>query len=168
LALKKHNYDYAIELFLQGLAIDPKSTAQRKRLHQIETLAIQERGGNPQGGFANKFKTAPIELQVKKLHLQKKYDEEVLEIEKILRHQPLNVGSLTMLASALEQLEIYDGAISTLEEVVSNDKLNIEAFRKMGKLYEKLGVHTRTAAVAAVFRGNALSSDNVLLDHSPR
>ena len=60
LALKKHNYEYAIELFLQGLTIDPKSTVQRRRLHQIETLAIQERGGNPQGGLANRFKTAPL------------------------------------------------------------------------------------------------------------
>ncbi len=139
LALKKHNFEYAIELFLQGLAIDPKSTAQRRRLHQIEVLAIQERGGNPQGGMANRLKTAPHEFQVKKLHLQKKYDEEVLEIEKILRHQPQNPGSLGLLAQALELLEIPEGAISCYEEVVSLDKTNIEAFRKMGKLYDKLG-----------------------------
>jgi tetratricopeptide (TPR) repeat protein len=140
LALKKHNYDYAIELFLQGLAIDPKATAQRKRLHQIEVLAIQEKGGNPQGGMANKLKTLPHEAQVKKLHLQKKYDEEVMEIEKILRYQPQNIGTLGMLAQALELLEVYDGAISTYEEVTALDKNNIEAFRKMGKIYgEKLG-----------------------------
>jgi len=139
LALKKHNYDYAIELFLQGLAIDPKATAQRRRLHQIEVLAIQEKGGNPQGGMANKLKTLPHEAQVKKLHLQKKYDEEVMEIEKIVRYQPQNLSTLNMLAQALELLEIPEGAISSYEEITALDKNNIEAFRKMGKQYEKIG-----------------------------
>jgi tetratricopeptide (TPR) repeat protein len=139
LALKKHNYDYAVELFLQGLAIDPKCTAQRKRLHQIEALAIQEKGGNPSGGMGAKLKTAGSEIQVKKLHLQKKFDEEVMEIEKILRHQPQNVGSLQMLAQALEAMEITDGAISTYEEITGFDKNNFEVFRKMGKAYEKVG-----------------------------
>jgi tetratricopeptide (TPR) repeat protein len=138
LALKKHNYDYAIELYIQGLSIDPKATAQRTRLHQIEILAIQEKGGNTQGGMANKLKTLPHEAQVKKLHLQKKYDEEVIEIEKIVRYQPQNISTLNMLAQALELLEIPDGAISTFEEVTALDKNNVEAFRKMGKLYEKM------------------------------
>ena len=146
LALKKHNFDYAIELFLQGLAIDPKATAQRRRLHQIEVLAIQEKGGNPQGGLANRLKTAPHEIQVKKLHLQKKYDEEVMEVEKILRFQPQNIGSLSLLAQALELLEIADGAISAYEEIVGLDKNNIEAFRKMGKLYDKMGDPDRAIA----------------------
>jgi tetratricopeptide (TPR) repeat protein len=139
LALKKHNYDYAIELFLQGLAIDPKATVQRRRLHQIEVLAVQEKGGNPQGGMGSRLKTAGSELQAKKLHLQKKYDEEVLELEKILRVQPQNPGTLNLLALGLEALEVFEGAISTYEEITALDKNNIEAFRKMGKLYDKLG-----------------------------
>ncbi|MGH2627590.1 MAG: tetratricopeptide repeat protein, partial [Anaerolineales bacterium] len=139
LALKKHNYDYAIELFLQGLMIEPKATDKRRRLHQIEVLAVQEKGGNPQGGLANRMKTMPHELQAKKLHMQKKYDEEVLELEKVVRLQPQNVGSLAALAQALENLEVYDGAISVCEEITTVDKTHVEAYRKMGKLYDKLG-----------------------------
>src|SRR5262245_58719480 len=107
---------------LQGLSIDPKATDKRRALHQIYALAVQEKGGNPQGGMATKLKAAPIELQAKKLHLQKKYDEEVIEREKILRLHPQNTGSLTGLAEALEALEVNDGAISTYEEITALDK----------------------------------------------
>ncbi len=139
LALKKHNYEYAIELFLQGLSIDPKITARRRQLHQIETLAIQEKGGNPAGGMATKLKVMGNEAQVKKLHFQKKYDEEVIEIEKILRHQPQNVGALNALAQALELMEVHDGAIATYEEIIALNKTDVEAFRRMGKLLDKIG-----------------------------
>jgi DNA-binding CsgD family transcriptional regulator len=54
-------------------------------------------------------------------------------------------------------------------EVASLLGISAETVRKhLEHVYEKLGVHTRTAAVAAVFKGNALSSDGVLLGHSPR
>jgi len=136
-AFKKHNYEYAIELMLQGLSIDPKATDKRRLLHQIEVLAVQEKGGNPQGGMGTRFKTAPVEFQIKKLHLQKKYDEEVLEIEKILRLQPLNTGTLAQLAEALEALEVFDCAITTYEEITAFDKNNIEVFRARGQFYEE-------------------------------
>ena len=48
-AAKKGNFEYAIELFMQGLMIDPKSVEQRGRMHHVMSLAIQEKGGNPQG-----------------------------------------------------------------------------------------------------------------------
>jgi DNA-binding CsgD family transcriptional regulator len=52
-------------------------------------------------------------------------------------------------------------------EVASLLGISAETVRKhLEHVYDKLDVHTRTAAVAAVFRGNALSSDGVPLDQS--
>ena len=82
-AAKKQNFDYAIELYMQGLMIDPKSTEQRRKMHKVMTLAIEEKGGNPQGGMAVKIKVMPILANVKKLMLQKKWDEAQAELDAV-------------------------------------------------------------------------------------
>ena len=79
-AAKKQNWDYATELTLQGLVISPKNAEQRRKLHQYETLAIQEKGGNPQGGMGMSLKVMPLQANIKKLSMQKKWDEAVIEI----------------------------------------------------------------------------------------
>lgn len=134
-ALKKNNYEYAIELILQGLLINPKAAEWRRRLHQLEARAIEDAGGNPAGGFGVKFKVLPHESKAKKLHMQKKYDEEIVELEKSLRHQPHNPGTLESLARALEMAEHNDSAIAVHEEIISLDNTRVESYRSLGKLY---------------------------------
>jgi len=135
LATKKGNTEYAVELVSQGLRLQPKDTEWRRRLHKLEAIAIEEKGGNPQGGMGVKFKVMPMLANVKKLSLQKKWDEAILEIEKCLRLQPQNVGTLHTLAVALENTEAPDAAIGTLEEIIELDKTNVEAYRKLGTLW---------------------------------
>jgi tetratricopeptide (TPR) repeat protein len=136
-AAKKQNWDYAIELCLQGLVINPKEAERRRQLHHWETLAIQEKGGNPQGGMGVKLKVMPILANIKKLTMQKKWDEAVIETEKALRLQPQNAGTLFTLATNLESLEALDGAITVLEEVINLEKTNVEAYRKLGSLWAR-------------------------------
>lgn len=133
-AIKKQNYGYAVELILQGLMIEPDSPDWRRRLHQVATLVIQENGGNPAGGIGVRLKALPHEGKAKKLRMQKKFDEEVNEIEKSLKFQPQNTGVLMMLAKALENCELYESAISVFEEVVEIDGSAVEALRALGKL----------------------------------
>ncbi len=135
--MKKGNHDYAIELVLQGLIINPKESDWRRKLHKIETLSIQEKGGNPQGGMGIRFKVMPIQANIKKLTMQKKWDEAIIEIEKCLRLQPQSVPTLFALAQSLEGLEADDSAIGTLEEIVDIDKGSVEAYRKLGILWAK-------------------------------
>ena len=40
-AAKKQNFDYAIELYLAGLMIDPKATEHRRKMHKVMTLALR-------------------------------------------------------------------------------------------------------------------------------
>jgi tetratricopeptide (TPR) repeat protein len=135
LAAKKGNTDYAIELVSQGLRLEPKNTEWRRKLHKLEAIDIEEKGGNPQGGMGVKFKVMPMLANVKKLSMQKKWDEAVLEIEKCLRLQPQHIGTLHSLALALESIEAPDAAISVYEEIIELDKANVEAYRKLGVLW---------------------------------
>ncbi len=136
-AIKKGNHDYAIELISQGLIINPKEADWRKKLHRIETVSIQEKGGNPQGGMKIRFQVMPMQANIKKLTMQKKWDEAVIEIEKSLRFQPQSVAVLFSLALALENIEAVDGAIGVLEEVIEHDKVNVEGYRKLGVLWAR-------------------------------
>ncbi len=134
-ALKKNNHEYAIELILQGLLINPKAAEWRVRLHQIESRAIEDKGGNPAGGFGVKFKVLPHESKAKKLHLQKKYDEEIIELERSLKFQPQNTGTLESLARALALAEHFDSAIAVHEEIIKIDSGKVESYRSLGKMY---------------------------------
>jgi tetratricopeptide (TPR) repeat protein len=138
-ATKKGNLEYAIELLLQGLTLNPKAADQRRVLHQIETRHIENQGGNPQGGMGVKLKTMPTLANAKKLALQKKFEEVVVELEKALRLQPKNAGLLFQLAQALEQIEAQDSAIGVLEEVVEVEKTHVDAYRNLGRLLAARG-----------------------------
>ena len=42
-AAKKQNFEYAVELYMQGLMIDPKASDQRRTMHRVMTLASRRR-----------------------------------------------------------------------------------------------------------------------------
>ncbi len=134
-AAKKQNFEYAVELYMQGLMIDPKCADERRSLHRVMTLSIEEKGGNPQGGMAVKLKVMPVLANVKKLTVQKKWDEAIIEYEKALRYQPRHPATLFGLATALEQNECIEGAIVILEDILDVDKGHVEAYRSLGRLW---------------------------------
>ncbi|MHC4830558.1 MAG: hypothetical protein ACYTFT_09435, partial [Planctomycetota bacterium] len=49
-AVKRRNYDYAIELFLQELTRDPNNADARRALRAAEMKKFQESGTSPEGG----------------------------------------------------------------------------------------------------------------------
>ena len=55
-ALKKRNFDYAIELYQQGLSIDPDRVEERRKLRASAVRRCQENGANTMGGRAFKLK----------------------------------------------------------------------------------------------------------------
>ncbi|MBN1442054.1 MAG: tetratricopeptide repeat protein [Planctomycetes bacterium] len=134
-AARKGNYEYAVELYLQGLTINPKAAEERGRLHEYEARSIESMGGNPQGSMATKIKSMGMQAKLKKLTMQKKWDEALIEIEKVLRFQPRNSSLLLQLAAILEHMEYFDSAKVTLEEVNAHDGRNMEALRRLGRLW---------------------------------
>lgn len=135
-AARKGNYEYAVELYLQGLTLDPKAI-ERRRLHEVEVMAIQEQGGNPEGSVRTKMKSMPIVAKAKKLSLQKKWEDLVPELERAIRMEPRNTSLLVQLAEALQKIEAEDSAIDVYEEVIANDHNNIDALRGLGQLWGK-------------------------------
>ncbi|MEM7164523.1 MAG: tetratricopeptide repeat protein [Planctomycetota bacterium] len=138
-ALKKRNYDYAIELWLQGLAIDPDRLDERQKLRATEIKRIQENGGNTMGGAALKFKKLGPMGKIKKLGIAKKWEEQILEIEQFLRDAPENPDQNLNLANAFRNTERVDSAIWAYNCVVGVQPTNVDALKSLGRLHEGQG-----------------------------
>lgn len=134
-AARKGNLEYAIELYLQGLTLDPKAADERRKLHLVEAQQIELAGGNPHGGMKTKLQTAGTLAKVKKLKMQKRWEDAIVEIERAIRPQPRNVSLLFDLGEFLEHIEAGDAAIGTFEDVLACDKSHAESYRKLGQLY---------------------------------
>lgn len=137
LAIKKRNYDYAIELLLQGLEIDPDRLEERKKLRATAVRRVQEAGGNTMGGGAFKLKRLGALGRVKKLGITKDFEKQVLELEKILRDAPQNVDLNMDLANAFVQSDRIDSAIWAYTCVLEVAPSNVDALKSLGRLYEK-------------------------------
>ena len=138
-AARKGNLEYSIELYLQGLTINPKASDERQTLHRIEAQLVESNGGNPAGGVGAKLKSAGKIANLKKLKVQKKWDEAILEIENILKIQPHNTQLLFDLAEMLEHIEAPQSAIAILSDLTDIDKTHVESYRKLGSLWRGEG-----------------------------
>lgn len=134
-AIKRRNFEYALELLLQGLKLDPFNVEQRKLLRKTAALAIEEKGGNPKGDFKTSLVTLRTQWKIKRLGMAKKWEEQIAEIENYLRHAPYNVSMLTTLAHSFRQLEGgTDAAAATYQQIVQLDPSQVEAWRQLGIL----------------------------------
>ncbi len=135
-ALKKRNYDYAIAMYQQGLSIDPDRIEERRKLRAAQTRRVQESGGNTTGGKMFALKNAKSLGTIKKFGLQKKFEEQIVEIEKILTIAPQHGPTLMTLAASFEATDRVASALQTYQEVVEIDPSNWEAWKALGKMYE--------------------------------
>ncbi|MBN1418481.1 MAG: tetratricopeptide repeat protein [Planctomycetes bacterium] len=135
-ALKRKNFDYAIELLLQGLAVEPLRLEERKKLRQAELAKILAEGGNPKGGFGTKVKTAATRLKIQQYGMKKDWERQILEIENCLKYAPHEIGLLFSLAHALRQIPNgEESATQVLQEIVEIDRAQVEAWRQLGNLF---------------------------------
>ena len=136
-ALKKKNFDYAIELYQQGLQIDADRMEERKRLRQAQIARIMTNGGSTTGGGLVKMKNALLLGSIKKLGMQKKYEEQIIEIEKFLCVAPQSAGELFQLAEAFLATDRMASAKQAYLEATEADPSNMDAWKNLGRLHEK-------------------------------
>lgn len=136
-ALKKRNLDYAIELIQQGLAIDPDRLEERRKLRAAQVRRIQENGGNTMGGGAFKLKKLGAIGKIKKLGIGKKHEEQILELEKVLKDAPQHVDLNMTLATAFLNTDRKESAIWAYNCVLEVAPTNVDALKNLGRLFEK-------------------------------
>ena len=94
------NFEYAIELYLQGLAVDPENTDAHQQLREI-SLKRKASGGKDLGMFEK--------MKLKKSSKDDKQD--LLNAEKLLAYNPGDVATMLALAQAAHKAGFYDTAM---------------------------------------------------------
>ncbi|RME74193.1 MAG: hypothetical protein D6776_05675 [Planctomycetota bacterium] len=141
-AVKRRNYDYAIELFLQELTLDPDNAEARRALRAAELKKFQEQGKDPSPstavltGFGSWFGAQFAALT-------RNWEKCMLACEQFLKNAPAHTGMLLLLGRAAQAAGHLNAAIAAFEEVRENDNRNATALRGLGQLYRELGDEAR-------------------------
>lgn len=147
LAAERGNYDYAIDLYLRLLELQPQHVEARKALRAVEIRRAQERGltkSTPSGWLRGigSLVTAAIYLLIRK------YEKAVAACEAYLKNDPYNTAVLQLLAAAAEKAEFPETAILVLEDVRAalgtavkgtGRRRRVKVLRKLGELYAQVG-----------------------------
>ncbi len=141
-AVKRRNYDYAIELFLQELTLDPDNAEARRALRAAELKKFQEAGKDPNPSTAILSGFGPW-LSARMAALTKNWEKCMLACEQFLKIAPSHSGMLMLLGRAAQAAGHLNAAVAAFEEVREIDNRNAEALRGLGQLYRELGDDAR-------------------------
>ncbi len=134
-AFEKKNYDYAIGLFSQALALIKDFAAARHHLRLAEQERLKQQPHLKAFSFLNKIKNLPFLLKAIVLDIKNLPAAAVEEYEKILKSEPNNTYILTRLAQDLLKEQDTASALKVFEEIRLIDFHNVVALKSLGQLY---------------------------------
>lgn len=134
-AARKKNFDYAIALYQQVLAVKPDNGQARAELRQV--LARKFEYKKP-SALVLKAATVPQMMAIAAAKTTRKADNVARACEKYLAIDPLNVSINFMLAKALESSGHFNSAVAVYEFVAETDAKNTEALKRAGLLKYRL------------------------------
>lgn len=136
-ATERKNYDYALQLFNHALSLQQDFTLARHSLHQACRKKFTEVPPSQITLGFNKIKAQIIALKSTAMDLKGNSLGAIIQCEKALRFDPDNVGVLIQLSASLEKEGMIESAIRTLEETLSINNKNVNALRRLARLYAK-------------------------------
>ena len=137
-ALERNNTDYAIEMFMQCLAIAPNYTNGRKFLR-----AAQLKRAETLGGFKKMFASAKVAPTVgkAKMSLSKNPVEAMHLAEEALGDDPKNGQALLILAEAAEAAHCPETAVQTLETYTKINPRDTKTAHWLARAYSSIDKH---------------------------
>jgi tetratricopeptide (TPR) repeat protein len=136
-AVKKKNFEYAAELYVLHLKMNPGDVDARKECRSAERARKKLSGG---GGFLAKAKAKKVELQANAIRVNKKDPEKtMLACEELLKQDPDTVAALLRLGEAASYANLNEVAIYAFEDALSINRENKDALRFLGRVQESEG-----------------------------
>ncbi len=166
-ALKKKNYDYAIELFQEVLKTQQdfapgqhnlwSAVREKNRTHPPSTLEV----------VIKKIKTIILNLNFFVLAALNKTEPAVAVLKKIILLNPDNIPSLNKLAIIFMRQSKNKNALFIWEEILLINKKNINALRHLSRLHFKNKDYQKAKATAKILseaHPHDLEAENILKD----
>lgn len=142
-AAERGNYDYAIDLYLRLLELQPQHVEARKALRAVEIRRAQERGATKTSASGwvrglGHLVTALVDVVIRK------HEKAMVACEGFLKNDPYNSVLLRLLAFAAQKAGYLDTAILVLEDVRTGSgtptkgfglRCRVKVLRRLGALY---------------------------------
>lgn len=127
-AFQKRNYDYAREMFMQIIALDPDSGDARK------SLWLTNKKKHTELGDPSRFKIGVLQVKtISQLAMMKNKPASAAKVAlDFLNEDPGNVKIRTALAEALHELGHIGGAIAELSIARDVDPNNVQTLKLLG------------------------------------
>ncbi|MHC4261373.1 MAG: tetratricopeptide repeat protein [Planctomycetota bacterium] len=151
-ALRRRNYDFAVEMYRQLLDVDPDQGEARQGLRR----ALKARHDAKSGGklLRSLIGAAPLSKAHGMLKL-KKYDAAARALEDYLKSNPVDVPANLLLGEALEAAGHQRSARAVYEFVAELDPKNGAGLRRAGAMFQATGEFAR----ALEYYERALAAD---------
>ncbi len=135
-AAHRQNYDYAIELMIQVLELEPAFLDGRKLLRSMQARQFQAQNIVSRKMASMKAMTEAVKAQVT---LKKSSEQALVEAEKALNIDPTNATALSAAAEAAEAMELPETAAFLLESAVQQKPNDAKVWKKLGALFVRSG-----------------------------
>jgi tetratricopeptide (TPR) repeat protein len=136
--LERNNLDYAIEMFIQCLNIEPNFTQARQYLRATQMKKTESAGGLKRMFTAGKL--MPL-LTKAKVSLQKNPTEAMTLAEQALTEDPKNGQALSLLAEAAEVANFPETVVQTLETYTRLNPKDMKALHWLARSYSAAEQH---------------------------
>ncbi len=140
-ALERNNLDYAIEMFIQALNIEPGFTKARRNLRATQMKKKESAGGFKRMLVATKLQ--PL-LTKARVVVQKNPSEAMTLAEQALTEDPKNGQALMILAEAAEVAKLPDTVVQTLETYTKLNPKDTKALHWLARAYAAAEQHEQS------------------------
>ncbi len=133
---KRKNFDYAIRLYQEILAIKPDLVPARRGLRQA---ALKKFAKKYPSKSAAKMKGMSALVSIRTQRVAKRHLALLQTCEKYLQHDPRNLQVLSVLGEAAIGAKLLDTAILTYEDIAELHPQEADALKTLGDLYHQKG-----------------------------
>jgi tetratricopeptide (TPR) repeat protein len=137
-AAERKNLDYAIEMFIQTLNIEPNFIKARQYLRATQMKKTESAGGLKR--MLTGAKLTPL-LTKAKMAVQKNPSEAMTLAEQALTEDPKSSQALWVLAEAAEVAKLPETVVQTLETYTRLNARDTKALHWLARSYKETGQH---------------------------
>lgn len=136
-AMERNNWDYAMDMFMSALELEPRFLQARKFLRVAAIKKFQQKKGGALTHAITSL-TGCIPMMLAQSKIAKKPIEALQAMEKLLRQDPLNLSFLATYVKAAEAADMPEAAIMTLEAAREFYPQDLMILETLGRLYQKV------------------------------
>lgn len=133
-AIRKGNFDYAIENFLNCAKLVPDNLTFRQALRGAERKQYKD---NKKGASMAGLKMKPAQMKLQYAKRGKKWLDVIEAAEEALKYNPWDASTLYELGNAASELGYLQMAIWVLETAHEADRQRADIMRLLASLYEQ-------------------------------